>query len=176
MVILDIRIRDRSRIRGLSRRMRGFYKQTLIDGAHYWHRHILRRHFTSSARGWYGYRPRSARYTKWKRKNGVGQGKFLDLWLSGQSRRWLMESASVTATSGRAVLKMKAPWYFVNPNGRIKNLRGKKFSSREQPNKPDEVTRFNERDRQDVRRFCQQRLTFFINNERLATREVMIRG
>lgn len=176
MVILNLRIRDRARIRGLGRRMRGFYKQVLIDVAWFWHRHILRKHFTSGARAEYGYKPRTPRYVKWKRKHGVGQGKFIDLWLSGASRRQLMSGATVSATAGKAKLTMRAPWYFRNPNGQIQNRRNKKFSSKVQPNKPREVTAMSARDKQSMRRYASARLRFFMNSANLAQRTVHSRG
>ena len=135
----------------------------------YWHRHILERHFNSSARGQYGYQPRSKRYERWKRKHGTGQGKFLDLWLTGQSRRWLLSSANVSGTAGRVTVRMRAPWYFMNPKGKIVNARSKKFSSRSQPDKMKEVTTFNERDRQDIRKHSDVRLQFYLNQARAQT-------
>lgn len=174
-LILGMKIADRSKFRGLGRLMAGIRKQTMLDAANYWHRSIFPRHFNSQARSAYGYKPRQSKYQKFKLRKGVGQGKFVDLIFTGQSRRWMQEGVKVAGVQGRITVTMRVPWYFKNPRGKILNLRQKlkglpapKYSSREQPDKPDEVTRFNARDRSDLRGYAAKRMQELMNKARSA--------
>lgn len=174
-LILGMKISDKSHLRGLGRFMAAIRKQVILDTANFWHRSILQRHFNSGARAAYGYKPRQQKYQKFKLRKGVGQGKFVDLIFSGQSRRWMQEGVKVAGVQGRVTVTMRVPWYFKNPRGRILNLRqtskglpAPKYSSREQPDKPDEVTRFNARDRGDLRAYAGNRMQQLISKQRAA--------
>lgn len=172
-LILGMKVNDKSHLRGLGRWMAAIRKQVMTDAANFWHRSIMPRHFNSGARAAYGYKPRQEKYQKFKLRKGSGQGRFIDLIFSGQSRRWMQEGVKVTGTQGRVTLSMRVPWYFKNPRGKILNLRQRskglpapKYSSREQPDKPDEVTRFNARDRGDLRNYSATRMQELIAKAR----------
>jgi hypothetical protein len=171
--VLGMKINDKSHLRGLGRYMAGIRKQVMLDAANFWHRSIFPRHFNSQARSAYGYKPRQEKYQKFKLRKGVGQGKFVDLLFTGQSRRWMQEGVKVTGTQGRVSITMRVPWYFKNPRGKILNLRqlskglpAPKYSSREQPDKPDEVTRFNAKDRGDIRKYAAGRMQELMDKRR----------
>lgn len=161
MVVLGFRITDRSLLRGLGRRFGQFRKQAMLDMAAFWHREVFPRHFGSSNRSAYGFAPRKPLYLDViKRKKGSGVGRFRDLVLTGQSQRWMQAFVKISGTAQRVTVRMFPPRYFTNPfigtytdprTGRVKRVT-------RQPDKPDEVTRFNAQDRRDLRLFVARRL------------------
>lgn len=160
-IILGFRVVDRSLLRGLGRRFGKFRKQAMHDMAEFWHREIFPRHFGNSNRSAYGFAPRTPFYLEViKRRKGVGVGRFRDLVLTGQSRRWMQAFVRISGTAQRVSVRMSPPRYFTNPfigsftdprTGRVKHVT-------RQPDKPDEVTRFNAEDRRDLRQFLARRL------------------
>ena len=159
-IILSLRTVDRSCLKELSLSYKKLCKETLLATAKQWHAQIFPRHFGPTNRGKYHYTPRTLTYlTKIKRLHGVGEGRFRDQVLVGKSARRLKTMAKFSATGNQATVRMEAPAYFVNPfvgswvdakTGKVK---------RRQPNKPDEVTRKDVTDREELRRFSARHLT-----------------
>lgn len=144
-VALDIQMKIP---RGMARDFNKARKEVNREAGVFWHRTILDRHFKQSARAEYQYEPRDERYLRKKRFIGVGQGKFMDLILSGQSRRFAQHNPTITSTSRSARVKMKLP--------------NKLIANRARPGTPsliDEITRVSRRDRQDLGDFMVTRLT-----------------
>jgi len=147
-------------------------RTSLQTVARYWLENIFPRHFTPGNDSRYQMEPRNQFYKNVvKKQEGEGQGRFVDLLLKGQSKRWLRSSARITGTPTRATLYMQGPAYFANPYiGKLrKEVVDQKYNARlgvmeegrrrfieinirHQPDKPRELTTISEQDRQDMRR------------------------
>lgn len=161
MIILGMKIEDRSLIRGLGRRWTGIVKQSMLDMAAHWHRSIFPQHFGPSNRTLYQFQPRSQVYTKEiKPKAGVGVGRFRDEVLTGRSQRFMQAFVKITGTARKVTVRMNAPGYFTKPfiGTWIDEKTGETKRITRQPDKPDEVTRFSADDRRELREFMGERL------------------
>lgn len=171
-IILGFKIENRSLFRGLGARYAGIVKDILRETATYWHRAIFPRHFGNLNRSRYQLAPRNRFYAEvLKPKKGRGEGRFVDEVLTGVSQRMLLAFFSVTGTAKKATVKAQAPTYFTNPfigsftdprTGRLKHVT-------RQPDKPDEVSRFHELDRAELRDFAAARMQARLNAARAAT-------
>lgn len=77
-------------------------KRTWRDVGNEWHQKFRRSHFTQSAFSKYGYKPRSKRYNRFKRRIS---GHTLPLVFTGTSRR-LSESKTIRATKKNVTVSM----------------------------------------------------------------------
>lgn len=166
MIILGVDVLDKSIIRGLGRKFGGFQKQAIREGVEDWHSHTLAKHFTPGNRGRYRIAVRSQLYTKEiKPAKGTGQGRYVDLQLSGKSRRFMQAFYTITGSKDRMTLTMKPPGYFTNPfiGSWTDPDTGKTKRITRQPNKPDEATQTNNEDRERIRRVVNDRLLALVN-------------
>jgi hypothetical protein len=134
------------------------WRETMLDVANEWYRKIFPKHFTRGAPAEYDYEPRSDFYLSVvKRFKGEGAGKQKGLleYLTGRSARQMKSFADVSGTARKATVKMHAPAYFTRPFIGTIPGRGKRKPRRitRQPNKPDEVTRTSDADKQKLREF-----------------------
>ena len=83
-------------------------KQALEAATLFWHKKDLPDHFKQSARHKYGYKKRSNKYKKRKRKTGHG---ILDLVYTGAMKRSALRYMEVKSSSKKAVGKMLVPKY-----------------------------------------------------------------
>ncbi len=111
-VVLSIKLqfKDRS-ILVLPRKFKSIVKDSLLQTVFFWWKTLLPRHWFPSARAAYHHRPRSAWYLRFKRRTGVGQGRFIDLLYTGKTRRWMTHAPRFTGTSKQATVRMDAPQY-----------------------------------------------------------------
>lgn len=160
-LILDIRIENRGLIKGIGRQFRSAQTEVLKDSADFWHHAIFPKHFKGANRSRYGFAPRNRVYeSEIKQKKGQGSGRFVDDVLTGKSARWMAAFFKISGTSKRVTVRMFPPTYFTNPFiGEFRDPRtGKARRVTQQPDKPDEVTRFNSEDRHQLREFTAERL------------------
>jgi hypothetical protein len=135
-------------------------KQTMRDTAAFWHQQIFPRHFGNGNKTQYGLQQRNRKYVEEiKPREGNGPGRFTYEVLKGQSLFWAKNMVKITGTANRVTVKATTPAYFtrpfigsfIGPNGKMKTIT-------QQPNKPEEVTRHNQRDRDDINNFARGRL------------------
>jgi len=159
-LVLGVEVTNAKEFRGLGIRWARLKKETLQEVALYWHARMLDRHFTPGNRSRYQIPQRSAVYRdEIKKKFGQGQGKWVDLLLRGKSQRWMRVFKTVSGTSTAATLRLRPPTYFTNPFvGSYLNRQGKPRRISQQPDKAAEVTRLDEKDRQDLREYMAARL------------------
>jgi hypothetical protein len=107
---------------------------------------------------------------------GQGEGKYRDEVLTGQSERAMRFIYKITGTAKRAVVRMSPPRYFTRPFvGSFTDPRtGKQKIVGRQPDKPDEVTRISEEDRQELRGVAQSLLMDKIEKSRPAPTTINI--
>ena len=171
MIILGIEVQDRAAIRGLSREFRAEKKDVLQDVAGHWHSEILPKHFGAGNRGKYRHEQRNPVYQKEiKPKQGRGQGRFGDLLLSGQSRRFLQAFATISGTAAVATLTMRPPGYFTNPfkGSWTDPETGKQKRITRQPDKVAELTNQTNDDRRALQVVAEKRLQKWMTQARTA--------
>lgn len=159
-IILGVEVTNAREFKGLGIRWAKLKKETLQEVALHWHATQLDRHFTPGNITRYQMKRRKPFYVEQiKKKLGLGQGKWVDLLLRGQSQRWMRVFRTVSGTSNVATLRMRPPGYFGNPFvGTFQDKRGKIRTISQQPDKPAEVTRLSDPDREDLRKFMATRL------------------
>lgn len=129
-------------IKGGKRALARIVKQSLRETSEYWHKRLFPRHFEYGNNSRYNLAPRTEFYAKIiKRIKGQGQGRFIDLILSGKSARAMKHLATITSTAKHSTVTMRPPNYFTNPTGN------------NQPDKVAEILRFSQTDRNDLQRF-----------------------
>lgn len=138
--------------------------QTMRDTAEFWHMSIFPRHFTGQNKTAYGMEQRNRVYlTQIKPREGSGTGRFTYEVLTGKSLRWAMSMYRITGTARRVTVRAQVPSYFTRPFvGSFRSPNGALKTITRQPNKPAEVTRFNERDKRDLREFAAKRFNDLI--------------
>jgi hypothetical protein len=174
MIVLGFEIVDRSFLRGIGRKVGRIQKESLLAVAEFWHKNLLPRHFTPGNRARYRLAPRSKFYLeKIKPRAGRGQGKFVDLELRGQSRRFMLTFATFTGSKDRITIRMKPPRYFANPfiGSYTDPKTGKTKRITRQPNKPDEVTRTNEEDLAKMRDVMRKKFLQLVTQAKQERRE-----
>lgn len=180
MIILDIKTQNSTPMKkGRSRKwLRGITKRVLFDTAEHWHQTIFPKHFTSANRSRYQTAVRNRIYReRIKPRKGAGQGKFVDLLLTGKSRRYMLALPQITSTSRKATVTMKPPAYFTNPHiGSFVDPRtGKQKRITQQPDKVEEATRVSEDDKRLLREFAATRMHKYAN-EPLPTTTTRTKG
>jgi len=76
---------------------------------------------------------------------------------------WAKSLVRITGTARSVTVKATVPQYFTNPFiGSFVGPKGKMKTITQQPNKPDEVTRFNATDRAALQKFAQDRIAYLI--------------
>lgn len=166
MFVLGIELANANEFRGIGIRWARIRKLALADVAKEWHRTVLHRHFTPHNRSRYRLAQRREIYMKKiKVMKGQGQGKFVELLLSGKSERWLKVFHAISSTGNMATLRMKPPSYFTNPfiGSFTDKKTGKRKTVRRQPDKPDETTQVNDPDRATLREYMQERMQFYVS-------------
>lgn len=145
---LDLQL-DRVQLDQTGRKFNSAVRQLMREVAHYWHEEIFPGHFTPGNETRYRVKPRSEKYIARKRKYGVGQGRFVANVFTGDTKRWMTTLAKfrVEQKTNIARVDMPTPTYFRKPY----NPKGN------QPDKVDEVTQFNDRDRARVQEFARKR-------------------
>lgn len=144
-------------LRDLGRAMSRVVRENLKATAEFWHRELLAGHFRPSNRARFQHQARTT-FTKTvtKRVKGVGQGKFVDNVLKGQSQRFMKAFANITGTRRQAVLTMRPPAYFTRPfRGSFRDARtGQTKTITQQPDKPGEITAIDQADRKRIEEFA----------------------
>lgn len=145
--------------RGMGKRFRAMKREALKEVAWFWHTNILERHFTPGNVSRYRMEARNRFYKEEiKKKQGEGQGRYVDLILKGRSLRWMKTFASVAGTATAATLRMKPPSYFTRPFiGTFTDPEtGKQKRITRQPDKPAELKQVNSADRAAMVRFIRR--------------------
>jgi hypothetical protein len=160
MSILSMGIKYTGPVPGSSNMRQSQFNQIVRDAwievAHFWHEHILPKHFTEEGGREYGYMARKGDQVSGKAFNSTYQGKKLKKWGHQKPLVWSGEleqkshvaGITATATSSGSQCKttlpncQKANWK--NPNTKI--------------DMPDELTRFSEADREIIVRMFNARL------------------
>jgi len=150
---LEIRVRDRSGLRGAGLRITPLKKAALFDTATYWHRKIFPQHFAPGNAQKYHFDPRSKGYIFQKKlKYGQGLGRTVMLRFSNMSERWMRTLAYFTGTSQRVTAHLPAPLYFKYPFvGQVTLASGRTIAIERQPDKVSEALRMTPDDLQDLR-------------------------
>lgn len=160
--VLSFKIENNSPLRkGLAVRFVLLLKEALRDTAFFWLAKIFPRHFFSSNRAKYHHEARNQVYLdKIKKFSGVGPGKYVDLLLSGRSRRQMMAFARISGSKDRQTVLMRPPGYFANPFiGVIARLSGGRVKQiTRQPDKAAEVTRVVDEERTEMNSYYADRL------------------
>ena len=160
-VILGIKHESRTVARGLLQRWPEIVRKTMFATAEHWHDEIFPDHFGARNRSKYGFEPRNALYTAViKQEKGQGIGKFRDEVLTGKAQRQMQYLFKITGTAHAVRVRMSPETYFYRPFiGSFTDPRtGKQKTISHQPDKPDEVTRFSEDDKEALREFSAKRL------------------
>lgn len=150
LIILNCKVENRRSIVGLRGKWGKINKHVLQKAAWRWHKEKLESHFTPGNNSRYQMQPRTRFYrTKVKIRRGTGQGKYVDLILSGRSLRALKAFATVSGTATAATLTMKPPGYFTRPFvGSYRDPKtGRQKVIRQQPDKVAELKRISPEDR-----------------------------
>lgn len=164
-----------SRPRGMAGAFNKALKATLQAAGNYWHRELLPAHFGPANRARFGHAPRTRVYSESiKKREGRGQGRFVDNVLKGKSRRFMQAFATVTGTAKQATVTLKPPAYFANPY--VGPLPGGRRIT-QQPDKTVEITAVDQRDAEKVSEFAAKTLTLLIEQGFLqSVRATRIRG
>ena len=128
MIVLNMKIagKDGGPMK-LKRGMGPIMKRTLVDAGRFWHRLILRIHFSSRARTLYSHRKRTRHWMAAKKR--ITRMVYpIDNLLTGKTKRLVSHAPSITGTSRMVRVRMTAPSYI------------KKWQA-------DEITRVSTRDR-----------------------------
>jgi len=160
-MILGIRHETKTVVRGLSRTFPALVKETMLATAEHWHQHVFPRHFGPNNRSDYRFEKRNTVYTeRIKKMKGEGIGKFRDEVLSGKSARAMQFLFKITGSANQVKVRMQPESYFYRPFvGSFADPRtGKQRVITRQPDKPDEVTRFTDADRDELRAVANQQL------------------
>lgn len=158
-IVLSGKLFDRSGIRGLGRKFPRIQKEAMRSMAEKWVRDYLPGHFTPGNRNRYRFERRNPLYTrKIKPAKGTGQGKYVELLLSGRSRRAIVYLARITATQDRATVLMSPPGYFTNPKtGSYRNARGQQKRISHQPDKVRELLELPQSERDALVQIARKR-------------------
>lgn len=169
MIVMGVTITD-DIIRGLGRSYRKSYRAAMLDAVKFYHANIFPRHFNPSNRTRYKLEKRTPFYLQvLKKRDGQGQGRFVDLLLKGTARRRMLYNARIWATDGgnTVTLKMQAPRYFTNPFvGTYTDQNGEQKRITRQPNKVAEVVQVNSEDRANLAKRIQSLLTAKLKEKR----------
>lgn len=161
LVILNCKLENRRSIVGMRGKWGKVTKFVLQKTAWEWHKKKLESHFTPGNSSRYQMQPRTSFYrAKVKIRRGTGQGKYVDLILSGRSLRALKAFATVTGTATAATLTMKPPGYFTRPFvGSYRDPKtGRQKVIRQQPDKVAELKRISPDDRASLVRFARREM------------------
>jgi len=160
-LVIGIRHESRTIVRGLTRSFPALVKETMLATAAHWHEHIFPRHFGARNRSDYRFEKRNEVYLeRIKKMQGEGIGKFRDEVLSGRSSRAMRFLFKITGSARQVKVRMTPETYFYRPFiGSFTDPRtGKQRVINRQPDKPDEVTRFNETDRDELEQVAKDKL------------------
>lgn len=149
-LVLLIDVQGSAALKGGKRKLARLQKQALLRTAEYWHRRLFPRHFTPGNTSRYQLQPRTRFYKEIIKKfQGQGQGRFVDLVLTGRSARAMKSLARFTSTTNRTTVRMRPPSYFTNPFA---------TGGKQQPDKVAEVQRMSAEDRSDLQDFFRRRV------------------
>lgn len=156
MVILDVRVTEKSQVKLLKKSINRITKEILRETAEEFHRKILPRHFGPANRRKYKHEPRNKVYaTDIKKRFGTGQGRFVDNQLNGRTKRRALAFARVTGTSKKATLRVQVPAYFNKPFvGTFRDDQGWTRRITRQPDKVAELKRVDNEDKEYLRKFA----------------------
>jgi hypothetical protein len=132
--------------------------RVLDDNVHYFAKNLLGERFNPNNETRFRHDKRSKVYKTFiKKKGGVGQGKFVDLQLSGKSKRQALHLYKVTGKR-RKKLKITVPPYYTKPfigqwrdpqTGKIKRIT-------RQPDKVHELLQVDQRDKDRLQKRANQ--------------------
>jgi hypothetical protein len=174
-VVLSIKHERDDVTRELPRRWPELAKKTLIDTARHWHDEIFPEHFGPRNRSKYGFEPRRPLYLNViKQRKGEGIGKYRDEVLTGKAERQMQYLFKITGTSRLVRVRMSPETYFYNPfvGSFTDPQTGRQKIISRQPDKPDEVTRCTEDDKDALREFSAERLAKHLEDSRPPPRRV----
>jgi hypothetical protein len=139
-------------------------KQLMAELGAFWHENIMPQHFAANNRFAYRLKSRNDLYLdEIKKEEGQGPGKETLLVLSGKSRRFAMAFVKISGSKTRHTVTMSTPPYFARPFiGTFTTKNGETKQITKQPDKPDEMTQVNGRDRNRMIKFGIQRGTEII--------------
>lgn len=159
LVVLNCKIENRRSIVGMKAKWGRVMKFVLQQVAQHWHDKMMESHFTPGNITRYQMKQRTKFYrTVVKIRKGSGQGKYVDLLLSGRSLRALRVFATVSGTSRVSTLTLKPPGYFTKPfvGSYIDPKTKKRKTIRQQPDKVAELKRISPDDRKKLTRFAKR--------------------
>lgn len=144
----------------IGRKMRSELGRVCGEGVRYWHERILKKHFSPSAPGRYGYKQRSRGYLARKRKSKPGAP---DLVWSGLTRRQVTRAIFIRTRGTRAVGVMIVPSY-VRIRPRQRNA----------PNLANELLATTPQEVQEIGEFIKQRLLVALTSGPVDRKEVRL--
>lgn len=137
--------------------------------AEHWHAVMLQRHFAQSARGRYGYQPRSAKYQR-RKVRAVMSGKAKsghDLVFSGLAMESALKPPRIKAFPSRARLDLLSPPY-------IKMRPDRRGKRKAMPAMGDEMTRVVYEESQDLARVAIAYMELRLGDVRYAVQSVSV--
>lgn len=164
-VVLGIEIIDDSLIKSLRGQLASIKKQTLHDTATFFHEQIVPRRFTPRNESRYRHEKRNQVYKDHiKKRFGTGQGKYVNLTLSGKTKRRAL-LGKVTAAQHRATLTVDTPTYFRRPFvGTFRDEKGRQKRVTHQPDKVAETVQISEAEKKELRQYAATTMLHHIKN------------
>lgn len=116
-IILGIEVENRTALGGkLRAELRRVQKEMMLEVGREFAREHVAPHFGPANRGRFDHEKRNDVYLKEiKPAHGSGQGKYVDLQLTGRSKRQVLATVRVTAVSDRVTVRATVPAYFSKP-------------------------------------------------------------
>jgi hypothetical protein len=151
-VVLGIEITDDSGIKLLRGQFAQMKKEALREIAEHFHQEMVPRRFTPGNDARYQHEKRNQVYKdKIKKRFGTGQGKYVNLQLSGKSKR-RAALAKITGTQHQATLTVETPTYFRRPFvGTFRDEKGRQKRVTRQPDKVAEMLHITDGEKRQLR-------------------------
>lgn len=142
-VILSVEVIDNSGLKLLRGQINQMKKEALQEVAAYFHEELFPSRFTPGNDSRQRHEKRNQVYKdRIKKRFGQGQGKFVDLLLSGKTKR-RTSLRKITGTSSGATLTVETPAYFRRPFvGSFRDSKGRQKRVDHQPDKVAELKQF----------------------------------
>lgn len=151
-VVLSIEVIDSSPIKLLRGQLAQIKKEALRELAEHFHKEYVPRRFTPGNETRYQHEKRNQVYKdKIKKRFGSGQGKYVNLQLSGKSKR-RAALHKITGTQHQATLTVETPTYFRRPFvGSFRDENGRQKRVTHQPDKVAEMVRISQQEKSELR-------------------------
>lgn len=151
-VVLGIEVIDNCGIKLLKEQIAQMKKEALQEIAAHFHQEMVPRRFTPGNESRYQHEKRNRVYKdQIKKRFGSGQGKYVNLQLSGKTKR-RASLKKITGTQHQATLTVETPTYFRRPFvGSFRDEKGRQKRVTHQPDKVAEMLRITDAEKRELR-------------------------